>query len=486
MSQSQTFGKFQKLAVIAMISLTIILSIVFGNTIVGFSKPSQEGSCISCHTPAGEPGAAPLTITVNTTYVEVQPASAFYLEVSASGGEPDHMMVKFPIDASVADNSLFTYSPRLIYDADDGNVDGSVSPTTVSITSPETQALYTIRVFAATSTYDSYSKTATYADVSVNVTAPPTPPSLSTVITSPAEGEQIDEGTTFTVEATVTNTGGSMAIDVNATITLTGPLSLAAGETSTKTLGNIGEGNYVMVSWQVNADEVEADTSASIEVSTAPYPSSDTVAVTIKNVAAPPVSYDLTISVSPTEGGTTDPPPGVHTYTEGTLVDVTAIPNESYVLDHWELDGSNVGAANPTSVTMNMNHTLVAVFTYSPPPPSEASAQLKGVGRKPGSILPNNEVLLKAHVRNLGIVDVDFYVEFVIKDPNMNEVDRVSTTPTVEYAGDGPLWVSTPWHVPAGSGAGTYTVEATLYYKAVGTTEYITGNTLTLTFKVRG
>jgi hypothetical protein len=48
-------------------------------------------------------------------------------------------------------------------------------------------------------------------------------------------------------------------------------------------------------------------------------------------------------------------------------VQVYANPSPNYSFDHWVFDGGNVGSANPYSVTMNMNHTLQAVFTAIPP-----------------------------------------------------------------------------------------------------------------------
>jgi hypothetical protein len=37
------------------------------------------------------------------------------------------------------------------------------------------------------------------------------------------------------------------------------------------------------------------------------------------------------------------------------------------MLDHWELDTVDVGVTDPYSVTMDANHTLVAVFVEAPP-----------------------------------------------------------------------------------------------------------------------
>jgi hypothetical protein len=85
----------------------------------------------------------------------------------------------------------------------------------------------------------------------------------------------------------------------------------------------------------------------------------------------PIAPYVLTITT--TSGGTTNPAPGAYSYSSGQTVQVTAIPNSGYVLDHWELDGTNVSSSNnPIAVTMNGNHNLKAVFKTTPAPPTVA------------------------------------------------------------------------------------------------------------------
>jgi len=75
--------------------------------------------------------------------------------------------------------------------------------------------------------------------------------------------------------------------------------------------------------------------------------------------------YALTevyLEITTTIGGTTDPSPGLYSYSTGTTATVTAIPDPDYYFDHWELDGIDVGDAISYSVLMNENHTLHAVF----------------------------------------------------------------------------------------------------------------------------
>jgi len=80
------------------------------------------------------------------------------------------------------------------------------------------------------------------------------------------------------------------------------------------------------------------------------------------------VNYTLTIET--TTGGTTSPAPDTYTYTASSDVEVTAIPSSGYVFDHWELNGSNVGSANPYTVNMDNNYVLKAFFASAPSPPS--------------------------------------------------------------------------------------------------------------------
>jgi hypothetical protein len=87
---------------------------------------------------------------------------------------------------------------------------------------------------------------------------------------------------------------------------------------------------------------------------------------TFTSYYTPSPQYTLTIQA--TTGGTTSPAVGTYTYDGGTSVQVTAIASAGYNFDHWELDGTDIGSVNPTVVTMDMNHTLLAVFTEIPPP----------------------------------------------------------------------------------------------------------------------
>ena len=100
--------------------------------------------------------------------------------------------------------------------------------------------------------------------------------------------------------------------------------------------------------------------------------------VTATFTEIPPTMYNLTIIVD--GSGTTDPVAGVYSYEEDTGVDITAIPDSGMMLDHWILDGGDVGSANPYTVTVDSNHTLTAVFTKLPPKKHVLTVNMSGSG----------------------------------------------------------------------------------------------------------
>jgi len=71
------------------------------------------------------------------------------------------------------------------------------------------------------------------------------------------------------------------------------------------------------------------------------------------------VTHDLTVTVDPAGGGTTDPAAGVHTYAEGAVVSITSTPAAGYVFDHWSGACTGTGSC---SVTMDANRAVTAHF----------------------------------------------------------------------------------------------------------------------------
>ena len=84
-------------------------------------------------------------------------------------------------------------------------------------------------------------------------------------------------------------------------------------------------------------------------------------AVPIKPAATGPDRMLTMNAVDPSGGGTTTPGEGVHTYADGTVVNISATPSAGYVFDHWEGAVANANSAS-TTVTMDADKTVTAHF----------------------------------------------------------------------------------------------------------------------------
>ncbi len=78
-------------------------------------------------------------------------------------------------------------------------------------------------------------------------------------------------------------------------------------------------------------------------------------------LAEPEVNYTISLSASPSQGGTTTPSEGTHTYNAGTEVTVTAHPNPGWRFVNWTGPVANPNSA-VTTVTMNGDRTVTANF----------------------------------------------------------------------------------------------------------------------------
>ena len=79
-------------------------------------------------------------------------------------------------------------------------------------------------------------------------------------------------------------------------------------------------------------------------------------------ITSDPISttYDLSLTVSPEQGGSTVPAVGTHSYDSGTFVEVTTEPNTGYDFDHWGGDCTGSEACN---LTMDENKNVTAYFS---------------------------------------------------------------------------------------------------------------------------
>jgi len=74
------------------------------------------------------------------------------------------------------------------------------------------------------------------------------------------------------------------------------------------------------------------------------------------------ISPNLKLTIQSTANGTTNPVPGVYAYPLNVVVQVTAVPATYSVFISWTRDAT--GTANPVSVTMNRDKSILANFRY--------------------------------------------------------------------------------------------------------------------------
>ena len=78
---------------------------------------------------------------------------------------------------------------------------------------------------------------------------------------------------------------------------------------------------------------------------------------------APVIEYTLTTSVNPSTGGTITPASGQHI--EGTIVELTAIPNVKWEFKEWA--GDLTGTDNPKEIIWDNSKTITAIFEEQSP-----------------------------------------------------------------------------------------------------------------------
>jgi len=121
-------------------------------------------------------------------------------------------------------------------------------------------------------------------------------------------------------------------------------------EGSTQTVDAVPDSGYKLGHWDLDGENVGNTSSYTVTM----YADH-----TLTGVFVPIQKYSLTVAAS--GNGTTNPVPGVYLLDEGSTQTVDAVPDSGYKLDHWDLDGDNVGSSPSYLVTMNANHTLTSV-----------------------------------------------------------------------------------------------------------------------------
>jgi uncharacterized repeat protein (TIGR02543 family) len=222
--------------------------------------------------------------------------------------------------------------------------------------------------------------------------AVPHPASASTLSVSIPDTQTLPDST-VSIPITVSDAdgiaGGNFTVTFNSSILAAMDVTttaLTSGFVLTKNLGTPGEVRIALASATVISDASHTGGAlvaitfavAASAASGATSPLTLTQAV-VRDVDAIAISsttqngtftvqfegsvYPLTITASPSAGGTIARSPDAVFYTSGTVVTLTATPTTGYTFTGWS--GDLAGTTNPTTITMNANKTVTATFTPS-------------------------------------------------------------------------------------------------------------------------
>jgi len=207
------------------------------------------------------------------------------------------------------------------------------------------------------------------------------PPDLGFVKSIAPGAATVAPGSLLTYTLTFSNAGDVPAENVVITDTL--PASITVQSVSsggdvviTRTLSNQtfevfdvskvspGQGGVITITARLGSSLGAGDTitnTATITSTTAETNTGNNIAeigLTVQSIA--PVTYTLSVIVSPTVGGvvTLDPPGDV--YEAGSVVTLTADAASAYTFSAWS--GDVISTSNPISVTMTLNATVTATF----------------------------------------------------------------------------------------------------------------------------
>lgn len=188
-------------------------------------------------------------------------------------------------------------------------------------------------------------------EISPELSAPPIrgdpPPIIKDILTEPGIPTPVDD---VNVSATIKDYPGGGVESASLYYSTDGGLKW--NEVS---MGDIGDSKYeATVPKQANGTVVQYYISAT-DIALNPA-TSDIKSYTVLDLP----KYYLTISVQPSEGGTTDPPVGIRSYTESENATVTITVAKGYEFDYWELDGVKVSEEITYTTAMYANHTLTA------------------------------------------------------------------------------------------------------------------------------
>ncbi len=149
----------------------------------------------------------------------------------------------------------------------------------------------------------------------------------------------------------------------SSTITITRPAAPLAATANAGTISVAGGTTTIAVSATGGTAPYSGTGTFTVSAGTYTYTVSDANGCTssiTKTVSNGPVSYTLSVTTSPTAGGTVT---GAGTYTAGATATLTATPAAGYVFTGWS--GGATGTAATITVAMTANKSLTATFAIA-------------------------------------------------------------------------------------------------------------------------
>jgi len=156
-----------------------------------------------------------------------------------------------------------------------------------------------------------------------------------------------------------------IASTAGGSVTLPGEGAFTYGPGTVVSLAANPATGYQFDNWTGNVDTI-----ANVNAASTTITMNDSYSITANFEAVPASQYSLTIS-STTGGSVTAPGEGTFTCDEGTVVSLVATPVNGYQFDNWIGNVgtiANVNAAS-TTVTVNDNYSIKAIFSEAPSSP---------------------------------------------------------------------------------------------------------------------
>ena len=139
---------------------------------------------------------------------------------------------------------------------------------------------------------------------------------------------------------------------------------------------------------------------------------------------------NYTLTISSTAGGSVTPAVGAHTYSAGTVVNLTATPDAEYHFVNWTGNVANVNAA-ATIITMNSDHTVTANFGFD----MTYIDDVPDTSQPPTQTLPSTNPNTN-YCAPMAMINIALYWNFVMGHANAENVTACLPAKTAaEYLG---------------------------------------------------